>query len=152
MKDLRTNRVSRLFKGRFSRPLGPRSDTSGLPRPLASLQYKFPIADAYLLKLEGQAPFRKGDAMVAKPAAASEEEAMNDQEEEEMNAAGKTDADKDIPDAPTRPEEKRRLNWEGKTYLVRLLYSYSVTRPGADVFFSACVLNAGASDDDRYVC
>ena len=81
-------------------------------------QYRFPVADAYLTKLEGAAPIRKGDAMVAKPVAVSEEEAMNDQGEEEMMAASKVDADKDIPDGPMRPEEKRRLNWEGKTYLV----------------------------------
>ena len=43
---------------------------------------------------------------------------MNEQDEEEMAAASKVDSDKDIKDGPMRPEEKRRLNWEGKTYLV----------------------------------
>lgn len=43
---------------------------------------------------------------------------MND--EEEMEAASKVDADKDQLDVPMRIEEKRRLHWEGKTYLVSL--------------------------------
>lgn len=43
---------------------------------------------------------------------------MNEQDEEEMAATSKLDSDKDIKDGPMRPEEKKRLNWEGKTYLV----------------------------------
>lgn len=41
---------------------------------------------------------------------------MND--EEAAIASSRIEADKDQTEAPMRPEEKRRLHWEGKTYLV----------------------------------
>ncbi|KAL7414904.1 hypothetical protein BDY24DRAFT_384976 [Mrakia frigida] len=106
-------------------PKGLRGETNWVPagimKDMRSNRYAFPIADRYLLKIDGQAPIRKGAASILAPkAVVSEEEMMNEQDEEEMAAASKIDADKDIKDGPMRPEEKKRLNWEGKTYLAPL--------------------------------
>lgn len=68
-----------------------------------------------------------------KPTLTEEEEAMNE-EEEEMQATNLTaeeieqsrlEADKDKDDVPVRAQEKKRLDWTGKTYLVRFPYSSS---------------------------
>jgi hypothetical protein len=72
---------------------------------------------------------------------------MNDQDEEEMAANSKTDSDKDIPDGPMRPEEKRRLHWEGKTYLVRHIHP----RCCSEVSLLTRTLSSGPSYHDRYV-
>lgn len=77
-------------------------------------QYEFKIADAYLKKINGEAPVRKAPKKQAGALVMSAE----DEEMEAMMAESRTDADKDIPDGPMRPEEKRRLHWKGKTYLV----------------------------------
>lgn len=88
-------------RGRFRADLGV----------CAKPQYDFPVAKAYLATLEG----------VAKPKVVlSEEDIMNGVTEADVIARSKLEADKDGDDVPMRPEEKRRLHWKGKPYLVRL--------------------------------
>jgi seryl-tRNA synthetase len=69
-----------------------------------------------------------------KPKLSEEEEAMNEEEEEmaSMNLteeeveASRVEAGKDADDAqPVRAEEKKRLDWTGKTYLVSYLSFFS---------------------------
>lgn len=92
---------------------------------MRSLKYPFPISEAYLSTLEGDHKLpkpKKGKVHISIPA--TEEEAMNgDDEEMAANSESRIEADKDMMDVPDRPQEKRRLDWTGKTYLVRLLYS-----------------------------
>jgi hypothetical protein len=53
-------------------------------------------------------------------------------EQVEQDLAGETEAQKDTPDVPMRPQEKRRLNWTGKTckpYGTRLVHLFTQAYP-----------------------
>ncbi|CED83060.1 Uncharacterized conserved protein [Phaffia rhodozyma] len=96
-----------------------------LQSQLRSNAYPFPISEAYLSTLEGDHKLpkpKKGKVNISIPAPAqSEEEAMNgNNEETATEQESRIEADKDLVDVPDRPQEKRRLDWTGKTYLAPL--------------------------------
>lgn len=80
-------------------------------------QYEFPIANAYVATMEG-APKPKVHL--------SEEDIANGVTEADVIAQSKTEADRDADDVPLKATEKRRLNWTGKPYLVRLCAARAV--------------------------
>ncbi|KAL7425046.1 tRNA-dihydrouridine synthase 3 [Cryptotrichosporon argae] len=91
---------------------------------LRSGKYDFPFSRMYLARIEPDKPFTLGQraARAAKPAPAAEvaeEDAMN-AEEAATSGRGVVDGEAEAIDVPFRPEEKRRLNWEGGLYLAPL--------------------------------
>ncbi|WVQ79613.1 tRNA-dihydrouridine(47) synthase [NAD(P)(+)] [Cryptococcus sp. DSM 104549] len=97
----------------------------------------FPFTQAYLLHLDPDRPFtldgraqkQQQSQPKRKVAQISEEDAMNGgadevDEEDAMNGGGEekgyVPGEAESMDVPMRPEEKRRLNWEGGRYLAPL--------------------------------
>lgn len=107
-------------------------------------QASFPFSEAYLKKVDPDKPFtlqnkkptkqqphkRKNNVLDEEEAANGptgipsagddEENAMNATENERNEEKGKVYGEPEAIDVPLRPEEKRRLNWEGGRYLAPL--------------------------------
>ncbi|KZV79694.1 zinc finger dihydrouridine synthase [Exidia glandulosa HHB12029] len=105
-------------------------------KALHGRKYPLPLATAYLKSLEEKDKADAAAARAAKAAASDAAAVQQDAEattvdppavpeaaaavKEEDTTMADVDAQKDTPDVPMRPQEKRRLNWTGKTYLAPL--------------------------------
>ncbi|CEL57053.1 tRNA-dihydrouridine synthase 3 [Rhizoctonia solani AG-1 IB] len=83
--------------------------SSGLQKALRTHKYPFPIADAYMTELSRLTNEDKSGQPIEPP----------------LEAPHKTDevdpeAQKDTPDVPLRASEKKRLRWQGMSYLAPL--------------------------------
>ncbi|KAI0694107.1 zinc finger dihydrouridine synthase [Cytidiella melzeri] len=90
-------------------------------KQIRTKKFPHPIADAYLKELQAAADEQKKDDVVIVPE--PEQEATPSEPSTSLAQAAEALHDlsqKDTPDAPMRPSEKKRLHWKGKTYLAPL--------------------------------
>lgn len=122
------------------------------------LKASFPFSEAYLKKVDPDKPFTlqnkkptKQQPPKRKNIVLDEEEAANgptsvpfagDDEESAMNATenernekGRVYGETEAIDVPLRPEEKRRLNWEGGRYLAPLTTVGNLVSPPFPLLF-----------------